>query len=183
MKAIYALISPLILLTAASTVGKGELKVDPENSYLWSVMKRLFCVSVVMSYALGLAVGSGYARPRRPGPNPQHTSMTCAFKTIGVGHDMYNKKQKLSFYYPPARLVEAVRPKRDYEVYTYPDGEVRISRTFDGVKYNIRFVGGSNLSFIMADGHPFRSTSTPTTIRTTRTTRRPGGRNAARLTT
>jgi hypothetical protein len=51
-------------------------------------------------------------------------------------------------------LVEAVRPKRDYEVYTYPDGEVRISRTFDGVKYNIRFVGGSNLSFIMADGHP-----------------------------
>jgi hypothetical protein len=154
MKAIYALISPLILLTAASTVGKGELKIDPENSYLWSVMKRLFCVSVVMSYALGLAVGSGYARPCHPGPNPQHPSMNCAFKTIGVGHDMYNKKQKLSFYYPPARLVEAVRPKHDYEVYTYPDGEVRISRTFDGVKYNIRFAGGSNLSFIMADGHP-----------------------------
>ncbi|HEY0170362.1 MAG TPA: hypothetical protein VGB98_04880 [Pyrinomonadaceae bacterium] len=67
---------------------------------------------------------------------------------------MYNKKQKLSFYYPPTRLVEAVRPKRDYEVFVHPDGEVRISRKFDGVKYNIRFAGGSNLSFIMADGHP-----------------------------
>ena len=67
---------------------------------------------------------------------------------------MYNKKQKLSFYYPPTRLVEAVRPKRDYEVFVHPDGEVRISRTFDGVKYNIRFVGGTNLAFIMADGHP-----------------------------
>jgi hypothetical protein len=67
---------------------------------------------------------------------------------------MYNKKQRLSFYYPPAELVAAMRPKRDYEVFTHPDGEVRISRTFDGVKYNIRFAGGTNLSFIMADGHP-----------------------------
>jgi hypothetical protein len=67
---------------------------------------------------------------------------------------MYNKKQKLSFYYPPVRLVEAMRPKRDYEVFVHPDGEVRISRTFDGVKYNIRFVGGSNLAFNLADGHP-----------------------------
>jgi hypothetical protein len=60
---------------------------------------------------------------------------------------MYNKKQKLSFYYPPTRLVEAMRPKRDYEVFIHPDGEVRISRTFDGVKYNLRFAGGSTLSF------------------------------------
>jgi hypothetical protein len=67
---------------------------------------------------------------------------------------MYDKKQKLSFYYPPRQLVEAVRTKRDYEVFTHPDGEVRISRTFDGVKYNIRFAGGSNLAFMMADGHP-----------------------------
>jgi hypothetical protein len=67
---------------------------------------------------------------------------------------MYNKKQKLSFYYPPAGLVAAVRPKRDYEVFIHSDGEVRISRTFDGVKYNIRFVGGSTLAFNLADGHP-----------------------------
>lgn len=67
---------------------------------------------------------------------------------------MYNKKQKPSFYYPPARLVAAVRPKRDYEVFIHTDGEVRISRTFDGVKYNIRFAGGSTLSFNLADGHP-----------------------------
>lgn len=154
MKAIYALISPLLLLTAASTVGKGGLKIDPENRRLWSVMKRLFCVSVVMSCALGLAGGSGHARARRPGPNPRHPSMTCAYKTIGVAHDMYNKKQRLSFYYPPAGLVAAMRPKRDYEVFTHPDGEVRVSRTFDGVKYNIRFVGGTNLAFLMADGHP-----------------------------
>ncbi|MET0622687.1 MAG: hypothetical protein ABW250_06900 [Pyrinomonadaceae bacterium] len=154
MKAIDALISPLILLTAASTVGKGKLKIDPENRYRWSVMKRLIYVTVVMSCALGLAGGSGYARARRPGPTPRRPSMSCAFKTIGVAHVMYNKKQKLSFYYPPTRLVAAMRPKRDYEVFTQPDGEVRISRTFDGVKYNIRFAGGSNLSFIMADGHP-----------------------------
>lgn len=154
MKAIYALISPLILLTTVSTVGKGKFKADPENRYLWSVMKRLFYVTAVMSCALGLAGGSGYARARRPGPNPQHPPMSCAYKTIGVAHDMYNKKQKLSFYYPPRRLVEAMRPKRDYEVFTQPDGEVRISRRFDGVKYNIRFAGGSNLAFIMADGHP-----------------------------
>ena len=154
MKAIYALMSPLILPTAVSTVGKGKLKIDSENRYLRSVMKRLFCVSVVMSCALGLAGGSVYARARRPGPNPRQPSMTCAYKTIGIAHDMYNKKQKLSFYYPPAGLVAAMRPKRDYEVFTHPDGEVRVSRTFDGVKYNIRFAGGSNLSFIMADGHP-----------------------------
>lgn len=116
--------------------------------------KRLFYVTAVMSCALGLAGGSGHARPRRAGPNPRRPSMTCAYKTIGVAHDMYNKKQKLSFYYPPRRLVEAMRPKRDYEVFTQPDGEVRISRRFDGVKYNIRFAGGSNLAFIMADGHP-----------------------------
>jgi hypothetical protein len=116
--------------------------------------KGLFYVAAVMSCALVLAGGSGYARARRPGPNPRHPPTTCAFKTIGVAHDMYDKKQKLSFYYTPARLVEAVRPKRDYEVYTYPDGEVRISRTFGGVKYNIRFAGGTNLAFIMADGHP-----------------------------
>src|ERR1044072_8532167 len=35
--------------------------------------------------------------PRPAGPNPQHPSTTCAFKTVGVAHDMYNKKQKLSF--------------------------------------------------------------------------------------
>ncbi len=29
MRAIYALISPLILLTAVSTFGKGKLKIDP----------------------------------------------------------------------------------------------------------------------------------------------------------
>ncbi len=154
MKALYALVFPLILLTAVSTVGKGKLKIDPENRYLWSVMKRLFCVSVVMSCALGFAGGSGYAWARRPGPNTKHPSMTCAFKTIGVAHDMYNKKQKLSFYYPPAGLVAAMRPKRDYEVFIHPDGEVRISRTFDGVKYNIRFAGGSTLSFNFADGYP-----------------------------
>src|SRR5215207_619811 len=118
MKAIYALISPFSLLTAASTVGKGELKIDREGRRPRAMTKRLIYVTAIMSCALGLAGGSGYARARRPGPNPQHTSMNCAFKTIGVGHDMYNKKQKLSFYYPPARLVEAVRPKRDYEVYT-----------------------------------------------------------------
>jgi hypothetical protein len=116
--------------------------------------KRLFYVTAVMSCALGLAGGSGYARTRRPGPNPRHPSMTCAFKTIGVAHDMYNRKQKLSFYYPPSRLVAAMRPKRDYEVFIHPDGEVRISRTFDGVKYNIRFAGGSTLAFNLADGHP-----------------------------
>jgi hypothetical protein len=154
MKAIYALISPLILLTTVFRVGKGKFKVDRENRYLWSVMKRLFYVSVVMSCALGLAGGSGYARARPAGSNPQHTSMTCAYKTIGVAHDMYNKKQKLSFYYPPTLLVEAVRPKRDYEFFVHPDGELRISRTFDGVKYNLRFAGGSNLAFLMADGHP-----------------------------
>jgi hypothetical protein len=154
MKAIYALISSLILLTTVSRVGKGKLKIDPENRCLRTMTKRLFYVTAVMSCALGLAGGSGYARARHPGPNPQHPSMTCAFKTIGVAHDMYNKKQKLSFYYPPTRLVAAMRPKRDYEVFTHPDGEVRISRTFDGVKYNIRFAGGSNLAFIMADGHP-----------------------------
>ncbi len=67
---------------------------------------------------------------------------------------MYNKKQKLSFYYPPALMVAAMRPKRDYEVFIHPDGEVRISRTFDGVKYNIRFAGGSTLAYNLADGHP-----------------------------
>jgi hypothetical protein len=154
MKAIYALISPLILLTAASTVGRGKLKINPEDRCLRTMTKRLFYVTAVMSCALGLAGGSGYARTRRPGPNPQHPLMTCAFKTVGVAHDMYNKKQKLSFYYPPARLVEAIRPKRNYEVFIHPDGEVRISRTFDGVKYNLRFVGGSTLAFNMADGHP-----------------------------
>lgn len=117
-------------------------------------MKRLFYVSVVVSCALVLASGRGHARGSRPGSNPQHPSTTCAFKTIGVAHVMYDKKQKLSFYYPPARLVEAMRPQRDYEVFIHPDGEVRISRTFDGVKYNIRFAGGSTLSFNFADGYP-----------------------------
>ena len=154
MKAIYALISPLILLTAVSKVGKGKLKIDPEARCLRTMTKRLFYVSAVMSCALGLAGGSGYARTRRPGPSPRHPSMTCAYKSIGIAHDMYNKKQKLSFYYPPTRLVEAMRPKRDYEVFIHPDGEVRISRTFDGVKYNLRFAGGSTLSFNLADGHP-----------------------------
>ena len=154
MKALYALISPLNLLTAASTVVKGKLKIDHENRRLRAMTKRLFYVTVVMSCALGLTGGSGYARASRPVPTPQHPSTTCAYKSIGVAHDMYNKKQKLSFYYPPRRLVEAMRPKRDYEVFIHPDGEVRISRTFDGVKYNIRFAGGSNLAFIMADGHP-----------------------------
>lgn len=154
MKAIYALISPLILLAAASTVGKGKLMIDPEDRCLRAMTKRLFYVTAVTSCALSLAGGSGYARTRRPGPNPRHPSTTCAYKTIGVAHDMYDKKQKLSFYYPPTRLVAAMRPKRDYEVFIHPDGEVRISRTFDGVKYNIRFAGGSNLSFNFADGHP-----------------------------
>lgn len=154
MKAIYALIAPLILLTAASTVGKGKLKTDRKGRRPRPMTKRLIYVTAVMSCALGLAGGSGHARTRRPGPNPQHPSTTCAYKTVGVSHVMYNKKQKLSFYYPPRRLVEAMRPKRDYEVFTHPDGEVRISRTFDGVKYNLRFAGGSNLAFLMADGHP-----------------------------
>jgi hypothetical protein len=154
MKAIYALISPLILLTAASTVVKGKLMIDHEDRRPRAMTKRLLYVTAVMSCVLGLAGGNGHARPRPAGPNPRHPSMTCAYKTIGVAHDMYNKKQKLSFYYPPRRLVEAMRPKRDYEVFTQPDGEVRISRRFDGVKYNIRFAGGSNLAFIMADGHP-----------------------------
>lgn len=49
MKAIYALISPLILLTAASTVGKGKLKIDPEDRCLRTMTKRLFYVTAVMS--------------------------------------------------------------------------------------------------------------------------------------
>ena len=34
MKAIYALVLPLILFTAVSTVAQGKLKIDPENRYL-----------------------------------------------------------------------------------------------------------------------------------------------------
>lgn len=34
MKAIYALVLPIILLTAVSTVAQSKLKIDPENRYL-----------------------------------------------------------------------------------------------------------------------------------------------------
>ncbi len=34
MKAIYALVLPLLLLTAVSTVAQSKLKIDPENRYL-----------------------------------------------------------------------------------------------------------------------------------------------------
>jgi hypothetical protein len=41
-----------------------------------------------------------------------------------------------------------MRPKRGYEVTALPGGhEVRISRMFNGVKYNIIFEGGGPLSF------------------------------------
>jgi hypothetical protein len=96
---------------------------------------------------------------------------------------MYNKKQKLSFYYPPARLVAAMRPKPDYEVFIHPDGQVRISRTFDGVKYNIRFVGGSTLSFNLADGHPLSFNVDTDIEKNYPYVGVAGGRNAARPTT
>jgi hypothetical protein len=46
-----------------------------------------------------------------------------------------------------------MRAKRGYEVSARPDGnEVRITRTFDGVKYNIIFEGGDPLSFTVHSG-------------------------------
>jgi hypothetical protein len=115
--------------------------------------KRLIYVTTVMSCALGLAGGSGYARARRPGTNPQHPSMTCVYKTIGVKGRGGNRKRKLSFFYDLKRLTAAVKPRRDYEVTALPGGdEVRISRTFDGVKYNIIFEGGDSLSFDLNTG-------------------------------
>ena len=111
-------------------------------------MKRLFYVSVVVSCALVLAGGRGHARVRRPGSNPQSASFTCAYETIGVPEVREEGRQRLSFSYDLKRLAAAMRPKRGYEVAALPGGkEVRISRMFNGVKYNIIFEGGRPLSF------------------------------------
>lgn len=111
-------------------------------------MKRLFYMSVVVSCALVLAGGRGHARVRRPGSNPQRPSFTCSYETIGVPGVHGDGKQRLSFSYDLKRLAAAMRPKRGYEVSALPGGnEVRISRMFDGVKYNIIFEGGGPLSF------------------------------------
>ena len=111
-------------------------------------MKRLFYGSVVVSCALVLAGGRGHARVRRPGSNPQHPSVTCAYETIGVREVPEDGKQRLSFSYDLKRLAAAMRPKRGYEVTALPGGNgVRISRMFDGVRYNIIFEGGAPLSF------------------------------------
>jgi hypothetical protein len=66
---------------------------------------------------------------------------------------MKDRRQRLGFSYDLKRLAAAMRPKRGYEVSARPDGsEVRISRTFDGVKYNIIFGGGDPLSFTVHSG-------------------------------
>ena len=88
------------------------------------------------------------------GPPPQHPSGTCQYKAIAVRR-VYTKdqRQRLSFSYDLKRLAAAMRAKRGYEVSARPDGnEVRITRTFDGVKYNIIFEGGDPLSFIVTSG-------------------------------
>ena len=111
-------------------------------------MKRLFYVSVVVSCALVLAGGRGHARVRRPGSNPQRPSFTCSYETIGVPEVREDGRQRLSFSYDLKRLAAAMRPKRGYQVTALPGGnEVRISRMFNGVKYNIIFGGGGPLSF------------------------------------
>ena len=111
-------------------------------------MRRLFYVPVVVSCALALAGGRGHARARSRGPNPQQPSFTCSYETIGVPEVREDGRQRLSFSYDLRRLAAAMRPKRAYEVTALPGGnEVRISRMFDGVKYNIIFGGGAPLSF------------------------------------
>lgn len=111
-------------------------------------MKRLFYVSVVVSCALVLAGGRGNAQDPRPGSNPQGLSFTCSYETIGVPEAREDGRQRLSFAYNLKRLAAAMRLKRGYQVTALPGGkEVRISRMFNGVKYNIIFEGGAPLSF------------------------------------
>jgi hypothetical protein len=90
------------------------------------------------------------------GPPPRHPPGTCEYKTIALRH-VYaytmDRMQRLSFSYDLKRLAAAMRPKRGYEVAALPGGNgVRISRMFDGVKYNIIFEGGDPLSFTVASG-------------------------------
>lgn len=66
---------------------------------------------------------------------------------------MPGRRQRLSFSYDLQRLAAAMRAKRGYEVTALPGGNgVRISCTFDGVKYSIIFEGGDPLSFAVRSG-------------------------------
>jgi hypothetical protein len=85
------------------------------------------------------------------GPPPQHPPGKCQYKTVALRRVyIYSKEQRrrLSFSYDLKRLAAAMKRKRGYEVSARPDGnEVRITRTFGGMKYNIIFEGGEPLSF------------------------------------
>lgn len=178
MKAVNALILPLILLAAVSTVGQGRLKIDPESRHLLlstiktsTMQKELDEASAQGFRIISAASSCGQTgmvlflqRAAQPPdtykyrlPAAARTSTVekelnqaaqdepCQYKTIGVPED---QGKRLSFSYDLKRLAAAMRRKRGYEVAPGPGGnELRISRTFNGVKYNIIFEGGEPLSF------------------------------------
>jgi hypothetical protein len=109
---------------------------------LLSVLRIVAVLMMMMPHGAQKLFGSTV------GPPPQHPSMPCIYKGIGLRRVMKDRRQRLSFSYDLKLLAAAMRAKRGYEVSARPDGnEVRITRMFDGVKYNIIFEGGDPLSF------------------------------------
>ena len=83
----------------------------------------------------------------------------CEYKSIGVPtSNGYNKKLSQSYNIP--QIASAMRMNRNYEVNDHYNGNgLVVSRTFNGVKYNIIFennngVSEFNLNTYNFDGYP-----------------------------
>ena len=135
-------------------------------------MKSLIYMSVAMSCILNLAGEPVHSQTRRR--SNSRTLVTCEYKTIGVPGDN-SENQKLSRSYDLRRLAASMKSNRAYEVSEHYNGEgIIISRTFNGVKYNILFEKREGVSQFNLNTYNFKGYPNGTAA---------WGRNAARRAT